>query len=346
MSYHGVDIVRTQIARHRANYQKRGVRSFSVADLVLTPPPVTDLGYQRDVTLILCRQALQHLNAYDALRVLHQFSRSGASYLLTTTYRLSGYRQHREGWQPPGDPLWNADENFTPQLPGKSVVLFDLTRPPFSLGPMLTSQIENEQEYVDPASAAAASQSPSCTRGHREMLGLWPLPLKVRCAALPVEAFAGGAPCPRWVEKLLPGRKASPDAGSIWSAPLNVVMERAAMAAAPLTANRSEELRHWLENNRKPGECQLFNCNLKCRLDSRFHNDALWFGPPIRPISSISACAEVCGKTRRCTAFLHNKYRACYLLAGSNGKDLLSDEPQHGSVTCLHKGRRDHVLHE
>lgn len=58
--------------------------------------------------------------ACKQLRVLHQFSKSGAAYLLATTYTLSGLRQ-RPGLATVGD-SWLADENYTPQLPGGNAV--------------------------------------------------------------------------------------------------------------------------------------------------------------------------------------------------------------------------------
>jgi len=104
VAYLGVDVVRPQIERHQANFAKPGVRSFMVADLVAAPLP----AQKGDV--IFCRQALQHLNAYDALRVLHQFSRSGARLLLTTSYEL-----HRDVR------FFKPDENYAPQKPGPEV---------------------------------------------------------------------------------------------------------------------------------------------------------------------------------------------------------------------------------
>jgi hypothetical protein len=68
VSYTGVDIVRSQIVSHQEKFSKPGVRSFYVVDLALEPPPEGDLYFSR--------QALQHLNAYDALRCGHRTSRS------------------------------------------------------------------------------------------------------------------------------------------------------------------------------------------------------------------------------------------------------------------------------
>jgi hypothetical protein len=181
----GIDIVGTQIDQHQARYAKQGVRSFAIADLASSSPVPAERDGRQHVTLILCRQALQHLNAHSALRVLHQFSRSGASYLLTTTYSLKGYRQE-PGFAVQGD-SWLADENYTPRLPGADSILMDLTRPPFSLAPMLASHVENDNQYIGPASGGPRPRE--CVKGHLERLGLWALPLQARCATQdPVDA--------------------------------------------------------------------------------------------------------------------------------------------------------------
>lgn len=70
VSYYGLDVVRSQIARHRRLWAKPGVRDFAVADLAVALPLTRDNGTQLisdTATMILCRQALQHLNAYDAV---------------------------------------------------------------------------------------------------------------------------------------------------------------------------------------------------------------------------------------------------------------------------------------
>ena len=166
-----------------------------------------------------CRQALQHLNAYDAIKVLHRFSAlSGARLLLTTSYTLAGIGRH-----------WHADENFTPQLPGATAVLMDLQRPPFDLLGSLSAWLEKQSGesahsvhsahqaaghlpgYATRTAAAGTAgaglvcnflgdcdletRAPAATagaaiarrgvrggKGHTEVLGLWRLPLLVKAS--------------------------------------------------------------------------------------------------------------------------------------------------------------------
>ena len=157
--YTGVDIVRSQIASHSARFARPGWREFEVVDLATTPPPRGDLIYSR--------QALQHLNAYDALRVMHQWSAlasdSGARpLLLTTTYE-----------QPHGNP----DENYRPKLPDADMVFLNFLRPPFDLPPPLETFIEQNRSDA----------------GFYERLGLWRLPLTVRARGATCRVKSGAA---------------------------------------------------------------------------------------------------------------------------------------------------------
>ena len=161
VAYTGVDAVRTQIAKHHAAYALPGVREFAHVNLADGPPPT------RRGDLILCRQALQHLNAHEALRVLHHFSRSHATMLLTTTYELFPSRR-----------FWRPDENYIPQSPGKEMLFLDLTKDPFELPPMLDRFVDvQRQEWL----------------GFQEWLGLWRLPLVVGGLAAGT-CTHGGAP--------------------------------------------------------------------------------------------------------------------------------------------------------
>ena len=159
--YTGVDIVRSQIASHRfsARFARPGWREFAVVDLATTPPPRGDLIYSR--------QALQHLNAYDVLHVMHQWSalasESGARpLLLTTTYE-----------QPNGNP----DENYRPKPPGADMVFLNFLRPPFDLPPPLETFIEQNRSDA----------------GFYERLGLWRLPLTVRARGAKCRVQSGAA---------------------------------------------------------------------------------------------------------------------------------------------------------
>jgi hypothetical protein len=75
--YIGVDIVEELVESNRLRFPGPS-REFRCLDLINDPLPRADL--------ILCRDCLVHLNFAQALRVLQNFRRSGATYLLTTTF--------------------------------------------------------------------------------------------------------------------------------------------------------------------------------------------------------------------------------------------------------------------
>lgn len=84
--YTGCDIVPALIERNAAAYPQH---EFRVLDFVADDLPVADL--------IFCRDALQHLPVADIKKALHNFSRSGARYLLASTHlRRTGWRNARE----------------------------------------------------------------------------------------------------------------------------------------------------------------------------------------------------------------------------------------------------------
>jgi hypothetical protein len=78
VSYIGVDIVPEIVARNRQRFGDADRRRFVVADATRDQLPPADA--------ILCRHLLPHLSFRDGLRVLAQFRRSGARWLLTTTF--------------------------------------------------------------------------------------------------------------------------------------------------------------------------------------------------------------------------------------------------------------------
>ncbi len=92
-SYIGVDIVpsliKTNQRRHSAPH-----RRFLCKDIIRDPLPRADL--------VLCRDALVHLTLADALSTIESFRRSGAEYLLATTF--VGDRQNQDvatgEWRP------------------------------------------------------------------------------------------------------------------------------------------------------------------------------------------------------------------------------------------------------
>jgi hypothetical protein len=99
--YTGVDIVPELVAQNRERHGSAR-RRFACADLTRDPLPRADL--------ILCRDLLVHLTFAEARRVLDNFRRSGARYLLATTF--PAHPDNREL-----DDTWRT---------------LDLTRPPFS----------------------------------------------------------------------------------------------------------------------------------------------------------------------------------------------------------------------
>jgi SAM-dependent methyltransferase len=76
VDYAGCDVVE-EIITECEQYAKPGVRFF-VADLIADPLPKADL--------ILCRCVLFHLSFENAAKVIENFRRSGATYLLATTH--------------------------------------------------------------------------------------------------------------------------------------------------------------------------------------------------------------------------------------------------------------------
>lgn len=96
LSYQGADIVPALIAAHQKRFAERSNMRFAivdVADVNATLPPVpgtTDGKFD----LILCREMMQHLPFEAVHNVLRVFSRSGAKYLLTTTF----YNKNGQAW--------------------------------------------------------------------------------------------------------------------------------------------------------------------------------------------------------------------------------------------------------
>lgn len=77
VEYVGVDVVDELIADNRQKYESNGVR-FVRADITKDALPPADL--------ILCRDCLVHMPLKWDIAALRNFKRSGASYLLTTTF--------------------------------------------------------------------------------------------------------------------------------------------------------------------------------------------------------------------------------------------------------------------
>lgn len=75
--YIGVDIVETMIEKHNVNYGSPS-RTFQCLNLAADSLPKSDLIFSRD--------CLVHLSFEDALKIIVNFKKSGAKYLLTTTF--------------------------------------------------------------------------------------------------------------------------------------------------------------------------------------------------------------------------------------------------------------------
>jgi hypothetical protein len=91
--YTGVDIVEPLIESNRAKYSSPTVQ-FACLDIANADLPKVDLIFSRD--------CLVHLSFEDAFKVLRNFQRSGATYLLTTTFtnRKSNADLGKRFWRP------------------------------------------------------------------------------------------------------------------------------------------------------------------------------------------------------------------------------------------------------
>ena len=134
VDYIGVDIVPDIIARDVELYASP-TRRFLLGDLVDGSLPKADL--------ILCRDCLVHLPYRETRKALENFQRSGATWLLTTTF--TGPRENRD--IAIGD--WRA---------------INLERPPYSF-PRPMDVINEESDEVDEELGAFPDKS----------LGLWRL---------------------------------------------------------------------------------------------------------------------------------------------------------------------------
>lgn len=89
--YIGVDIVETLVQKNQSSYGSKKAK-FLALDLTTSHLPYADLIFSRD--------CLVHLSFHDALKVINNFKRTGAKYLLTTTF------VQREQNEDLGDGFW------------------------------------------------------------------------------------------------------------------------------------------------------------------------------------------------------------------------------------------------
>lgn len=94
VEYQGLDIVESVIETNKKKYTSHNLK-FDVLDIVKDIPPKADL--------IFCRDCLVHLSNRDTLRALSNLKKSGATYLLTTTFSNSDVNIDMvsgRGWRP------------------------------------------------------------------------------------------------------------------------------------------------------------------------------------------------------------------------------------------------------
>ncbi|MFM9880044.1 MAG: GlcNAc-transferase family protein, partial [Burkholderiaceae bacterium] len=114
IDYTGGDVVEPLIARNTARYARPGVR-FEVMDLLTSDLPQADL--------VLCRDCLLHLPFADITLALANIKRSGARYLLTTSFT----------WRHMGPNL---------DIPLGHWRRLNLQQPPLTLPPPLLTMVE------------------------------------------------------------------------------------------------------------------------------------------------------------------------------------------------------------
>lgn len=106
--YYGVDIVDALISKNQAEYGTSSIK-FVCLNLTEDSLPKADI--------IFCRDCLVHLQYSDIKKVLQNFKRSGAKYLLTTTFT-----ERKENVDLLGNDIWRtlnlqlSPFNFPPPL--------------------------------------------------------------------------------------------------------------------------------------------------------------------------------------------------------------------------------------
>jgi SAM-dependent methyltransferase len=128
VTYIGMDVVPSMIETNLSSYSAPN-RKFIVGDISGDPLPRSDL--------ILCRDCLVHLSNRLVVKALINFKKSGAAYLLTTTF---------------------PDLNVNRNIPTGNWRPLNLTLPPFNLPP---------PERIIPDSDNQSESEP------RAVLGLW-----------------------------------------------------------------------------------------------------------------------------------------------------------------------------
>lgn len=78
ISYVGIDIVEDLVTLNKENYKHKAGVEFRTGNIITDDLPKVDL--------ILCRDCLVHFSYADIQKTLSNFKRSGAKYLLTTSF--------------------------------------------------------------------------------------------------------------------------------------------------------------------------------------------------------------------------------------------------------------------
>jgi len=94
IQYIGVDIVRELITKNKEHYGVTAHRIFLQRNIIRDVLPHADL--------IICRDCLVHLSFRDALAALRNFKKTGARYILTTTFtsRTTNLDTQSPLWRP------------------------------------------------------------------------------------------------------------------------------------------------------------------------------------------------------------------------------------------------------
>lgn len=129
-TYLGIDVVESMIQKNNTLFATKST-TFLSADLIKDPIPYADL--------IFCRDCLVHLNFQDGLHVIRNFKKSGAKYLLITTFVNQNSNKETVSplWRPLNlqkDPfnfpkpiaLFDEQSKHDPAYPDKALGLWDL----------------------------------------------------------------------------------------------------------------------------------------------------------------------------------------------------------------------------
>ena len=170
--YTGVDTVRPVISVLQKEFSNDDTKRFFVRDLVSDAMP-------QGAELIISRQVLQHMEVTDVLATLHSWSRSGAKYLLMSSFGLKNTGISHYGL------------NFLPLERQGAMVTYDFEARPFALEAPLERYLEHpgcqlakpglsdKRCSMTDMEEKRRCKMKYCTQNYQpEALMLWPLPLR------------------------------------------------------------------------------------------------------------------------------------------------------------------------